>query len=157
MSSLTYDQRSEIRLAFDEAFVAPERRRSMRVKHITSAEIREWKRGKEGLPFTACIEDFAPAGVGVLHGTELTVGSQYLIKIPREQFGDLTVLMTVVRCKQANDGQFHIGMEISSVMDQTELGKFVDALARQTYPPRWLKVAFLLFGICGIAATLMIN
>src|SRR4051812_1930442 len=36
--SLTYDQRSEIRMAFDEAYVPPERRRAARVKHQVDAE-----------------------------------------------------------------------------------------------------------------------
>lgn len=157
MSSLTYDQRSEIRIAFDEAFVEAERRRDPRIRHVVGAEVREWKKGKEGLPFTLSIEDFAPGGVGAVHGTPLRVGSQFLIRIPRQKWGDLTVLMTVNRCKQADDGRFHIGMEISTVMDQPVMGRYVDALAQHTYPPRWLKVAFLAFGICGIAVTLMIN
>src|SRR5438309_913637 len=93
--SLTYDQRSEIRIAFDEAFVAPERRRSMRVKYTVNAEISEWKKGKEGLAFTVSIEDFSPTGVGMFHDSALPLGSQFLIKVPRPKWGELVVLMTV--------------------------------------------------------------
>src|SRR6187200_1156000 len=89
MSTLTYDQKSEIRLAFDEAFVAPERRRSFRVKHQVEAQITEWRGDSMGQPFTVKIEDFSPTGVGMIHGAELPVGSQYLIKVPRAKWGDL--------------------------------------------------------------------
>ena len=155
--SLTYDQRSEIRLAFDEAYVAPERRRSMRVKYEVSAEISEWKKGKEGLPFTVSIEDFSPTGVGMFHGTALPVGSQFLIKVPREKWGELIVLMTVARCRPMEDGRFQIGLELSSVMDQTALGEFVDALTEKRVTSRRTKILLILLGICGIGLSLLIN
>ena len=60
--SLTYDQKSEIRLAFDEAFVSPERRRSTRIAYQVAAQISEWKRNRESEPFAVQIEDFSPTG-----------------------------------------------------------------------------------------------
>jgi c-di-GMP-binding flagellar brake protein YcgR len=155
--SLTYDQRSEIRMAFDEAFVEPERRRAMRVKHIVNAEISEWKKGKEGLPFTVCVEDFSPTGVGMIHGCALPVDSQFLIKVPRPKWGELVVLMTVARCVQMEDGNFRIGLELSSVMDQTELGKFVDALHVERRTSQRTKILLLLLGIVGIGLSLFLN
>ena len=154
--SLTYDQRSEIRIAFDEAFVEPERRRAMRVKYTVTAEISEWKKGKEGLPFSVLIEDFSPTGVGLVHESALPVGSQFLIKVPRAKWGDLVVLMTVVRCRQAEEGKFRIGLELSTVMDQQEMGKFVDALNIERRTSSRTKVLLLLLGIVGIGLSVLL-
>ena len=83
MNTLSYDQKSEIRLAFDEAFVEPERRRNARVRYQVPAEIAEYKRGKQGMTFTVQIEDFSPTGVGMVHSGRLKVGGQYTLEIPR--------------------------------------------------------------------------
>ena len=155
--SLTYDQKSEIRLAFDEAFVEPERRRSMRFKHITPAEICEWKRGRPGEPFNVQIEDFSPTGVGMIHGTELPAGGQYLIKVPRQKWGDLIVLMTVVRSAQRESGEFQIGLELSSVIDKSVLTRFVNNLQNDRLTSRRTKILFLMLGIVGLGLTLIIN
>src|SRR5438067_834409 len=111
--SLTYDQRSEIRMAFDEAYVEPERRRAARVKHQVDAEIVPWKRNRPGVPFTVTIEDFSPTGVGVVHSEPLPMSSDFVVKIPRPDNDPLAVLLTVVRNKPMEDGKFVVGMEIS--------------------------------------------
>jgi hypothetical protein len=155
--SLTYDQKSEIRMAFDEAFVTDpsERRRDVRVEFRVEAQICPWKKNKQGEPFTVRIEDFSPGGVGISHTAPLAVGSEYLLRVPRVDMEELVVLLSVVRCKPLEDGTFHIGMELSSVMDRTSMGQLIDAL---NGPPkrRWWKVFFLLFGIAGIATSVML-
>ena len=156
MSTLTYDQKSEIRLAFDEAFVAPERRRSLRVKYQVDAQITEWRRGQHGLPFTVQIEDFSPTGVGMVHGAELPLNSQYLLKVPRQQFGDLIVLMTVVRCEPRAEGGFEIGLELSSVLDKDVLEKFCTDIGPRVTTRR-TRILLLLLGIFGLGAAILIN
>ena len=153
--SLTYDQKSEIRMAFDEAFVPPERRRDLRVKTSVEAQICPWKKNKQGQPFTVQIEDFSPGGVGLSHDEPLPVGSEYLLRVPRIDMEELVVLLAVVRCRPQDNGKFHVGMELSSVMDRTSMGQLIDALNG----PRkrsWWKVFFLAFGIAGIATSVMI-
>ena len=155
MSSLTYDQRSEIRLAFDEAFVPPERRRDLRVKFRVEAQICPWKKNTQGEPFTVQIEDFSPGGVGISRNEPMAIGSEFLLRVPRVDMEELVVLLSVVRCRPMGEGNFHVGMELSSVMDRTSMGQLIDALHG---PPkrRWWKVFFLAFGIAGIAASVML-
>ena len=154
-SSLTYDQKSEIRMAFDEAFVPPERRRDLRVKHRVEAQICPWIKNRQGEPFTVQIEDFSPGGVGLSHTAPLAVGSEYLLRVPRVDMEELVVLLSVVRSRPMDDGSYHVGMELSSVMDRTSMGHLIDALQG---PPRrrWWKVLFLAFGIAGIAASVVL-
>ncbi len=155
--SLTYDQRSEIRMAFDEAFISPERRRALRVTHHVDARISEWKRRRQGMPFTVRIEDFSPAGVGMVHGTELPIASQFLIKVPRPKWGELIVLMTVVRCQKQENGEFHIGLEITSILDQSAMGKLVDTVTDPRITTKRTKILLLVFGITGIGVSLFLN
>jgi c-di-GMP-binding flagellar brake protein YcgR len=156
--SLTYDQKSEIRIAFDEAFVPAERRRDFRFKHKTDAEICEWKRGKQGLAFRVQIEDFSPGGVGLVHGAELPEGTQYVLKVPRPEMEDLNVLLTVVRCQPQDDGNFQVGMELSSVLDREVLGQYVTGLQRaQRVTSRRTKILLMLLGIAGVGTALMIR
>ncbi len=44
--TLSYDERSEIRWAFEEAYVEPERRRACRVRHQVAAKLVPWGKGK---------------------------------------------------------------------------------------------------------------
>jgi len=49
---LTYDQKSEIRIAFDEAYIPADRRRDLRVKYRVEAQICSWQNNKQGLPWS---------------------------------------------------------------------------------------------------------
>jgi len=155
---LTYDQKSEIRIAFDEAYVPADRRRDLRVKYRVEAQICSWKENRQGLPFTVRIEDFSPTGVGLIHTAPLDLGSEYLIKVPRPHFDDLIILLTVIRCKQIEDGTYLVGLELSSVMDRSHMGQFVSALAtRRRGASRRLRWLVILFGVVGIGASLLIK
>ena len=103
-------------------------RSASRVKYRVDAEICAWQNNKQGPPFTVRIEDFSPTGVGLIHNSALELGSEYLIKIPRPNYSDLIILLTVVRCKQLEDGTHLVGLELSSVMDRTQMGQLVNAL-----------------------------
>ena len=156
--ALTYDQKSEIRMAFDEAYVPADRRRSTRVKHQVLAEITSYKKGKQGLPFNVRIEDFSPTGVGMLHSSELELGSQYLLRVPRTGLDDLVVLLTVARCVAGENGDWNIGLELSSVLDRTAMGEFVDALHhKKRLTSRRTKVLLMLLGIAGIGLSILLT
>ena len=153
---LTYDQKSEIRMAFDEAFVPPDRRRDTRIKYRVDAEISAWRRNKQGQPFKVRIEDFSPTGVGLIHNAPLDLGTEYLIKVPRPGTEELVVLITVVRCRQQEDGTYLIGLELSSVMDRTHMGQLVDALqTHRRLTSRRTRTLLLMLGVFGIGMSLM--
>jgi hypothetical protein len=154
--ALTYDQKSEIRIAFEEAFIPAERRRDTRVRHRVDAQIAPWKREKQGEPFSVRIEDFSPGGVGLVHAEAMLPGNDYVLRVPRPDLPELILLLTVVRCVPQEDGTFLIGLELSTVMDQTSVGNLVDAM--QPRGPRVstrTKVLFVLFGIAGICLTFL--
>ena len=156
--SLTYDQKSEIRIAFDEAYVPADRRRDLRIKYRVDAQICSWQDSRQGLPFGVRIEDFSPTGVGLVHHSPLDVGSEYLIKVPRPNSEELIILLTVARCKQQEDGTYLVGLELSSVMDRAHMGTFVEQL--QTHrrgASRRLRWLVIVFGILGIGTSLLIN
>ena len=156
MSSLTYDQRSEIRMAFDEAFIAPERRRDVRIRHQIIAEICPWKRGKQGLPFNVAIEDFSPTGVGMIHTSGLEAGEEYLLRVPRNDQPDLVLVLTVVRSKAQDNGTHLIGLELSSVVDHSALTEFVESLIPPNrHTSRRTKVLLCLLGIFGLGFAML--
>ena len=155
---LTYDQKSEIRIAFDEAYVPADRRRDLRVKYRVEAQISSWQNNKQGVPFTVRIEDFSPTGVGLVHNAPLDPGSEYLIKVPRPNYQDLIVLLTVARCKRLEDGTYLVGLELSSVLDRSHMGEFVNRLQTgrrgASSRLRWLVIWF---GIIGIGLSLLMK
>lgn len=159
--SLTYDQRSEIRMAFDEAFVPPDRRRSLRVKYQVPAQVTAWKRGKVGEPLDVRIEDFSPTGAGLYHTEELPVGSQWLLNVPRPEHDDLIVLLTVVRSKPQEDGTWLVGTELSSVLDRSVMNQFVDTLnnsgSRRRVTSKRTKRLLMILGIFGLAFALILS
>jgi c-di-GMP-binding flagellar brake protein YcgR len=155
---LTYDQKSEIRIAFDEAYVPADRRRDLRVKYRVEAQICSWQNSKQGVPFTVRIEDFSPTGVGLVHTAPLDLGSEYLIKIPRPNAEELIVLLTVVRCTKLEDGTRLVGMELSSVMDRAHMEGLMTALqTHRRSGNRRLRWLVIWFGIIGIGASLLMQ
>jgi hypothetical protein len=156
--SLTYDQKSEIRIAFDEAYVPADRRRDLRVKYRVEAQICSWQNNKQGVPFTVRIEDFSPSGVGLIHTAPLDPGSEYLIKVPRPNAEELIILLTVARCRQQEDGTYLVGLELSSVMDRSHMASLLTALsARRRAGNRRLRWLVIMFGIIGIGASLLVQ
>jgi hypothetical protein len=154
---LTYDQKSEIRIAFDEAYIPPERRRDLRIRDHISAKICAWTPKKTGNPFPISIEDFSPTGVGVIHREPMKVGELYLLNVPRRGHQDLVVQLSVARCRPLPDGTFQIGMELSSVMDR-DGSAFVDALqARKRHTTRRTKILLLLMAIYGLGISLLVH
>jgi hypothetical protein len=155
---LTYDQKSEIRLAFDEAFVPAERRRDFRVKHRVDAEICQWLRGSQGEPFHVRIEDFSPGGVGLIHNEPLPLDTDYLIKVPRPNTTDLVVLFTIRRCQPLEEGAYLVGAELSSVMDRTQMGKLVDSINKnQRLTSRRTRNLLVMLGVFGIGLAMLLS
>jgi hypothetical protein len=114
--SLTYDQLSELSIAFQEAHVPADRRRSNRIKQRIAAEITEWDDKKPGRTFGVMIEDFSTTGVGMTHNGRLKVGGRYTLEIPRPGHSPVKVLLTVVRCNEIDGGLFCTQMEANEIL-----------------------------------------
>ena len=155
--SLTYDQRSELRWAFEEAYVEPERRRACRVKHKVAAKLVPWRRGKAtgGAAIDVSIEDFSTTGVGLIHAEPLKEEQQYLLEVPRGEQKPIWVVLRVVRCLPMDDGTFGVGLEAAELLDpsQFENNPFTGppSGSRKCAMNKRLKIIFLLFGIAGIS------
>ena len=114
--SLSYDQLSELSIAFQEAHIPADRRRSNRIKQRIAAEITEWEDQKPGRTFGVMIEDFSTTGVGMTHNGRLKVGGKYTLEIPRPGHAPVKVLLTVVRCSEIDGGLFSTQMQANEIL-----------------------------------------
>ena len=125
---LTYDQMSELRMAFNEAHVPMERRRSPRIATWCDAEIAPWDGRATGEPLNVTVTDFSTTGIGIVHTGRLRVGAKYVLAIPRPERGPLKVLFTVVRCSERDGGMFDAELTPEQILD------VVDYAARAKLP-----------------------
>ncbi len=158
--SLTYDQRSELRWAFEEAYVEPERRRACRVRHQVATTLAPWrgKKPRGGTPLQVMIEDFSTTGVGLVHSEPLKENDQYLLEVARSQRNPIWVVLRVVRCLPMDDGTYGVGLEACELLDSTAFATnpFTgsgDRARRMRIMNKRTKILFLLFGIAGLAVT----
>src|SRR5207253_1331973 len=74
--SLTYDQRSELRYAFEEAYVEPERRRACRIRHKVVARLAPWNGSRPRGHAIQVTMDDGTFGIG-LEAMEIIDSSQF--------------------------------------------------------------------------------
>jgi len=155
--SLTYDQRSELRYAFEEAYVEPERRRACRIRHRVVARIAPWNgRRPRGDALQVTIEDFSTTGVGLVHTQALRQGDRYLLEVPRADKKPIWVVLRVARCLPMDDGTYGVGLEAIELLDASTFNgnpfAVIANLSRTAVrvTTRRTKVLFLMFGIFGI-------
>ena len=141
--ALTYDQVSEIRMAFQEAHVPSDRRRSQRVRHRVPAEITEWDDNKAGRSFGVTIDDFSMTGVGIVHSGKLQLGRKYLLEIPRVGRRPLSIVLKVVRCARTDGGLFEA---------QLEFGDADFGTAATAPPKQGSNVGIIVAGLMAAAA-----
>jgi hypothetical protein len=103
-------------VAFQEAHVPADRRRSHRIKQHIAAELTEWDKDRPGRTFGVMIEDFSTQGVGLIHSGPLKVGHQYTLEIPRPGHPPIKVVLKVVRCDQVHGGEFTTRLEASEIL-----------------------------------------
>jgi hypothetical protein len=109
-----------------------DRRTAVRVPHRASFDIRPLLNDGIGATVTVILQDLSVSGVGVLHSAPLRMGQQFQIPLQRG-FGEaLSLVCTVVRCEQLDEGLYSIGFQFNSS------AAAVDAGARQLtgQPPR---------------------
>jgi hypothetical protein len=160
---LTYDQRSELRMAFEEAYVESERRRACRVKHQVAARLAPFRGRKPrgAKPLEVTIEDFSTTGVGLVYTKPLAEDEQFLLEVPRPEHKPIWVLLRVVRCLPMDNGTYGVGLEASELLnpDDFPVNPFTDTGDRSRKDSKMskkTKMLFLLFGIVGLAVSAMI-
>ena len=115
--AVSYDQMSELSMAFQEAHVPADRRGSQRVKQRVAADISEYEGDRILRTFGVTVEDFSPTGVGLVHSGRLKPGRKYLLEIPRPGHPPIRVILTVVRCNELEGGgMFSTRMEVSELL-----------------------------------------
>ena len=109
-----------------------DRRAAVRVPHRASFDIRPLLHDGMGPTITVILQDLSISGMGVLHSTPLPFGQQYQIPLQRGFGESLSLVCTVVRCDQLDEGLFSVGFEFNSS------AAAVDAGSRQItgQPPR---------------------
>ena len=148
---LTYDQTSEIRVAFEEAFIEPGRRRAIRYKQRVDVLLRPCRGHAVDTPINVSVEDFSSCGIGIVCFRALELGSNYMLRVPRQGQDDLEVIFTVVRLSQLDSSSYSIGLEATDVAEpgkplDVQVDKYMNSLmSRRT------KILFLLFGIVSLA------
>lgn len=162
--TLSYDQRSEIRWAFEEAYVEPERRRACRVRHKVPAKLVHWKgKPRPVAPIEVTIEDFSTTGVGLAHQNPLKVNEKYLLEVPRGEQKPMWVVLRVARCVPMDDGNYAVGLEACELVDPDRYptSPFAFQPGEQKSSGgvmnRRVKILFLLFGIVGTAVAAFMN
>ena len=151
---LTYDQMSEVRIAFNEAYVPIDRRRSPRMKTWCHAAICGWDGRRAGEPIAVVVTDFSTSGVGIKHTGRLKVGSRYLLEVPRPQRTPLRVLFTVVRCSETDGGMFDVELAPEEILDVIQHADRLNAL-KPARPPAHLRPTLLAIALLLLALTLI--
>ena len=147
---LSYDQRSELSIAFHEAHVPSERRRSQRIKTRIAADLTEWANDRPGRTFGVMIEDFSTTGVGMVQSGHLKPGGKYTLEIPRPGRVPMKVLLTVVSCHEVDGGLFSTRLEASDILAGRE-ALAEQPRARESYIGMYLAILATMGTVAGVA------
>jgi hypothetical protein len=154
---LNYDQTSEIRCAFEEAYIEPGRRRSVRFRQQVDVQLHPWNKGKTGDPVNVAVQDFSANGIGIVHPAPLELGSRFVLRVPRRDAEDMEVLFTVVRRCQIDPKSYSIGLEATALGQPGEQWHLPENKYANTVMSRRVKILFVLLGILSFATCLHIS
>src|SRR4051794_29224540 len=93
-----------------------ERRTSARMEIQAQVEVLPFKDGQTGKPYTCLTRDLSFKGIGFLQARSSPRGSQFLIVLPRKE-GEISILSTVMFCRELADGLFNVGAAFNSIYD----------------------------------------
>jgi hypothetical protein len=145
--TLTYDERSELRAAFEETYVpTQERREALRVHYRVPLDMVSWKDERAGPAVSVMLEEFSTTGVGVIYPGRLNPGDRYLLEVPGWEKRRVTLIIEVVHCTPVEAEKCRIGLKIVGVHG-THL---------RTVLHRRAKFLFLLFGVVGVAVAMLL-
>src|SRR4051812_47987769 len=91
-----------------------DRRRAARIPHRASFDIRPILNDGMGTAVTVILLDLSSSGMGVLHSQPIAIGQQFQIPLQRGFSESLSLVCTVVRCEQLDEGLHSIGFEFNS-------------------------------------------
>jgi hypothetical protein len=91
-----------------------DRRAAVRVPHRASFDIRPLLNDGVGKAITVILQDLSVSGMGVLHSHSLPLGQQFQIPLQRGFSESLSLVCTVVRCEQLDEGLYSIGFGFNS-------------------------------------------
>ncbi|MEA2710979.1 MAG: hypothetical protein QOF78_3580 [Phycisphaerales bacterium] len=121
----------DLRAAAGAADTAEDRRRYPRATHRVVFNLRPLLNDGVGAPIAVVLQDFSILGMGIIHSTAMRRGDQFQIPLMRDgdicsgddgDSGRLSLVATVVRCEQLDDGLFNIGFEFNSSVAAVDEG-----------------------------------
>jgi hypothetical protein len=90
-----------------------ERRRSARLDVQARVEVVPFEDGHLGRAFTCMTRDVAFKGLGLLQSRRAARGSQFVITLPKGGDESMSILCTVMYCRELADGIYNVGATFS--------------------------------------------
>lgn len=118
---LSAEQFADLAASFQPAKAdAPphERRRAARLELEARVIIRVLTDGKLTGPMGVGIHDFSSRGIAILHKTPLATGSQFVVELQRQSGGCVSMLCTVMHCRQLQPRCYKIGAELTCTLSE---------------------------------------
>ena len=94
-----------------------ERRRSTRLDVQAQVRVIPFEDGLLGKPFTCMTRDVSFKGLGLLQSRQAARGSQFVITLPRRGGAWMSMLCTVMYCRELADGIYNVGASFSRTFD----------------------------------------
>lgn len=102
---------------------ASEKRRASRVALDYRATIIPYDDGVARDGVGVEVRDFSPRGIRFLHSARFPRGTQFVLELPQQTGGPLTILCTVVHCRVTPEGPFSTGAEFTCVLRSEKSAK----------------------------------
>jgi hypothetical protein len=94
-----------------------ERRTSTRLDVQTQVKAVPYKDGKLAESFTCMTRDLSFKGIGLLQSRQATLGSQFIIILPKRDGASMSILCTVMYCRALADGIYNVGATFNRKYD----------------------------------------
>jgi hypothetical protein len=95
-----------------------ERRTTARMEVQAQVKLLPYCDGTTGKPFTCLTRDLSFKGIGLLQCKQSPRGSQFVIELPRRNAeAPLTLLCTVMYCRELAEGLYNVGASFNAVYD----------------------------------------
>ena len=98
----------------------PEQRSEPRLGLSTRVMIVPFSKQIVSVPFSVCVRDVAPGGIGLLHTQKIPLDEQFVILLPGVQT-QLAILCTVAYWQPLPDGQFAIGAKFTRILRESQV------------------------------------
>ncbi|HSI35213.1 MAG: PilZ domain-containing protein [Phycisphaerae bacterium] len=95
---------------------AAEHRRAPRAHPRALVSVIPVEDGRWATPVTAMVRDVSSRGVNILYARAMKLGSQFVVRLPREDGPCAQFLCTVAHSRDLRDGQFGIGAEFTCLL-----------------------------------------